>query len=84
MGNNIKMSTLAAKVLEEAAKAESLLASTFVEKPLPLEMDLGNMLAIDNNQIDSDQLGKPAFLMSLARDNAQLLINSIWDLETET
>ena len=77
------MSTLAAKVLQEAAKAESLLASTLVEKPLPLEMDLGNMLAIDNNQMDSDQLGKPDFLLSLARDNTQLLLNSIWDLDTE-
>ena len=50
------MSKLAAKVLEEAAKAEALLSSTTVEKPLALELDLGNMLAIDNNQLDSQEL----------------------------
>ena len=77
------MSKLAAKVLEDAARAESLLASTQVDKPLPLEMDLGNMLAIDNNQLDSDQLDSPEMLMSLARDNTQLLLNAIFDLDTE-
>ena len=77
------MSTIAAKVLEDAARAESLLASTQVEKPLPLELDLGNMLAVDGNQYEPEQLSDPAFLLSLARDNTQLLLNSIWDLETE-
>ena len=78
----IKMSTLAAKVLEEAAKAEAMMASTKVDKPLPLELDLGNMLAIDNNQVDTESLDA-AGLLSLARDNTQLLLNAIFDLETE-
>merc|ERR1712029_602734 len=69
--------------LEEAAKAEALLSSTTVEKPLALELDLGNMLAIDNNQLDSQDLSKPDVLLTLARDNTQLLLNAIWDLETE-
>jgi len=77
------MSKLAAKVLEDAAKAEALLGSTTVEKPLTLELDLGNMLAIDNNQLDSQELSKPDVLLALARDNTQLLLNAIWDLETE-
>lgn len=77
------MSKLAAKVLEEAAKAEALLSSTTVEKPFALELDLGNMLAIDNNQLDSQDLNKPNVLLALARDNTQLLLNAIWDLETE-
>jgi len=72
------MSSLASQVLAEAALADSLLASTSVEKPLPLELDLGNMLAIDTNQLDKDQ-----DLLALARDNTQLLFNSIWELETE-
>ena len=77
------MSSIVAKVLDDAARAESLLASTQVVKPLPLELDLGNMLAVDANQYEADQLNDPAFLLSLARDNTQLLLNSIWDLETE-
>jgi len=76
------MTSIAARVLEEAAKAESLAAPVTVEKPLALELDLGNMLAIDNNQIDPAQLDSPEKLLALARDNAQLLLNAIWDLET--
>ena len=76
------MSSLAARVLEEAARAESLAAPTSVEKPLALELDLGNMLALDNNQMEPSQLDSPAKLLSLARDNTQLLLNAIWDLET--
>ena len=76
------MTSIAARVLEEAAKAESLAAPVTVEKPLALELDLGNMLAIDNNQIEPAQLDSPEKLLALARDNAQLLLNAIWDLET--
>ena len=76
------MTSIAARVLEEAAKAESLAAPVTVEKPLALELDLGNMLAIDNNQIEPAQLDTPEKLLALARDNAQLLLNAIWDLET--
>jgi regulator of ribosome biosynthesis len=78
-----KMSSLASQVLADAALADSLLASTVVEKPLALELDLGNMLAIDTNQLDKEQVTTPDYLLSLARDNTQLLINSIWQLETE-
>jgi len=77
------MSSLASQVLAEAALADSLLASTQVEKPLALELDLGNMLAIDPNQVDKEQVTTSAYLLSLARDNTQLLLNSIWQLETE-
>ena len=76
------MTSIAARVLEEAARAESEAAPIIVEKPLALELDLGNMLAIDNNQIDPAELNSPEKLLSLARDNAQLLLNAIWDLET--
>ena len=50
------MSSVAARVLEEAARAESQAAQTSVEKPLALELDLGNMLALDNNQLEPSQL----------------------------
>ena len=77
------MSSLASQVLADAALADSLLASTVVEKPLALELDVGNMLAVDNNQLDKELITTPAYLLSLARDNTQLLLNSIWQLETE-
>merc|ERR1719370_1596723 len=76
------MTSIAARVLEEAARAESLAAPVIVEKPLGLELDLGNMLAIDNNQMDPSQVDTKEKLLSLARDNTQLLLNAIWDLET--
>merc|ERR1719385_379756 len=41
------------------------------------------MLAIDSNQIEDEKCIVPSYLLSLARDNTQLLINSIWQLETE-
>merc|ERR1711872_1125650 len=67
----------------DAALADSLLASTQVDKPLPLELDLENMLAIDTNELDKEHVTDASYLLSLARDNTQLLINSIWQLETE-
>jgi len=77
------MTSSAAQVLADAALAESQLASTTVDKPLAPELDLGNMLAIDSNQIEDEKCIVPSYLLSLARDNTQLLINSIWQLETE-
>merc|ERR1711892_125497 len=77
------MSSLASQVLADAALADSLLASTVVERPLALELDLGNMLAIDTNQLDKEQVTTSSYLASLARDNTQLLVNSIWQLETQ-
>lgn len=42
--------------------------STVVEKPLPRGwLDLGNMLAIDTNQLDKELVTTPAYLLSLAR-----------------
>ena len=58
------MTSIAAKVLEDAARVDSLLASTQVEKPLPLELDLGNMLAVDSNQFEAGELSDPAYLLS--------------------
>ena len=47
------MTELVSEVLAAAAAAEATLASTKVEKPIELELDLGNMLATDNNVIDN-------------------------------
>jgi len=63
-------------VLADASLADSFLTSIVVEKPLALELDLGSMMAIDTNQLIKEQVTTPAYLLSLARDNTQLLIKS--------
>ena len=72
-------------VLAKAAEEEALLGSTVVSKPIDPELDLGHMLAIDSNQTEFSEEKMPSEeeLMELGRDCAQLLINSLWQLETE-
>ncbi|CAH1795001.1 unnamed protein product [Owenia fusiformis] len=55
-----------------------------VEKDLELEIDEGNLLAVDTNPIDIKifRTNKEKFLSELARDNTQLLLNRIWELPT--
>lgn len=85
------LSNMAACSVEELlAKAEEeeaeKLKSITVHKDLELEFDVGNLLAVDKNRIDSRDVRttkKEAFLRSLARDNTQLLINEMWKLPTE-
>jgi len=79
------MSAVVSAVLAKAAEAEALLGSTVVSKPIQPELDLGHMLAIDPNQTEFSEEKMPSEedLMELGRDCAQLLINSLWQLETE-
>lgn len=74
---------LLAKAEEEEAEK---LKNITVHKDLELEFDVGNLLAVDKNRIDSREVRntkKEDFLRALARDNTQLLINEIWKLQTE-
>lgn len=67
---------------EEAEKLKSI----SVQKELELDFDIGNLLACDKNRIESRnfrQKKKEDFLLSLARDNTQLLVNEIWKQPTE-
>ncbi|KAM3593274.1 uncharacterized protein V6R79_009056 [Siganus canaliculatus] len=80
----------ACSVEEVLAKAEQeeaeRLKSITVNKELDLEFDIGNLLAIDKNRIESrdfKEQKKDDFLRSLARDNTQLLINEIWKQPSE-
>uniref|UniRef100_A0A8C5GPC7 Ribosome biogenesis regulatory protein n=2 Tax=Gouania willdenowi TaxID=441366 RepID=A0A8C5GPC7_GOUWI len=80
----------ACSVEELLAKAEQeeaeKLKSITVHKELDLEFDIGNLLAFDKNTIevrDFKTQKKDDFLLSLARDNTQLLINEIWKQPTE-
>lgn len=79
------MSEVVSAVLAKAAEEEALLGSTVVSKPIDPELDLGHMLAIDSNQTEFSEEKMPSEeeLMELGRDCAQLLINSLWQLETE-
>jgi len=60
-------------------------ASTQVDKHIQLNYDVGNLLATDNNDLDESLLRrtKDQYLLSLTRDNVQLLVNKIWELPTE-
>ncbi|XP_062841567.1 ribosome biogenesis regulatory protein homolog [Trichomycterus rosablanca] len=74
-------------VLAKAEKDEAeKLKSISVDKELDLEFDIGNLLALDKNPINSWELkekNKDERLRALARDNTQLLINQIWKHPTE-
>uniref|UniRef100_A0A1B6D477 Ribosome biogenesis regulatory protein n=1 Tax=Clastoptera arizonana TaxID=38151 RepID=A0A1B6D477_9HEMI len=56
-----------------------------VEKLIDLDYDLGTLLALDTNDLDTKQLrsNKEKYLLNLARDNTQLLLNTIWELPAE-
>jgi len=81
------MGDVAASVLAAAAEQDKQYSSILVEKPLELELDLGNLLAVDNNQLETNKLNdrveREEYLQELARDNTQILINAIWGLPTE-
>jgi len=79
------MTELVSAVLAEAALAESRLASTTVTKPLDLDTDLGHLLVIDPNPLDlaDGQVPGDEELLNLCRDGAQVLVNALWQLDTE-
>lgn len=74
-------------VLAKAEKDEAeRLKNITVHKELDLEFDIGNLLALDKNSINTREIkqqNKDEFLRSLARDNTQLLINEIWKHPSE-
>lgn len=90
VGSHALFNMAACNVEELLAKAEEeeaeKLRSITVHKDLELEFDVGNLLAVDKNRIDSREVRntkKEDFLRALARDNTQLLINEIWKLQTQ-
>ncbi|KAL7642537.1 UNVERIFIED_CONTAM: hypothetical protein RMT77_007098 [Armadillidium vulgare] len=76
------------KIREIIASAEEEIKSIEVEKDIPLELDLGNLLVTDNNEIDkgkfSDENEVEEYLKSLARDGVQSIINAVYELPTDT
>ncbi|CAI9720047.1 biogenesis regulatory homolog [Octopus vulgaris] len=79
------MADVVAEVLREAAEKEARFKSIEVQKDAELDFDQGNLLASDPNPLDLKKLrqNKDDYLLNLARDNTQLLINKLWQLPTE-
>ncbi|XP_048761929.2 ribosome biogenesis regulatory protein homolog [Ostrea edulis] len=79
------MADLVERVLQEAAEKESKYKTIEVHKDIELEIDAGNLLTVDTNPLDTSELKrtKEEFLKNLARDNTQLLLNTLWQLPTE-
>jgi len=80
------MTVNATELLEKISKEnEEKLKSIHVDKAIDLDIDVGSLLAIDNNLLDDEayRSKKEAYVQSLARDNAQLLFNEIWKLPSE-
>ncbi|XP_074659155.1 ribosome biogenesis regulatory protein homolog [Tubulanus polymorphus] len=73
-------------VLAEIEERDAKYKSTEVTKDIDLEIDEGNLLAVDANPLNLYDYRKAGdrFLKDLARDNTQLLLNSIWQLPVET
>ncbi|CAB3369229.1 Hypothetical predicted protein [Cloeon dipterum] len=72
-------------ILQKEAKKSEKYKTTDVEKNVELELDLGNLLALDTNDLNLQELKshKEKYLLNLARDNTQLLLNKLWDLPSE-
>ena len=77
--------TKVAKASEIAPKAY-LPAVDVLDKEDDLVYDLGNICALDVHPLQSSSLkgdGKDNYLLSTARDNAQLLVNKLFQLPVE-
>ncbi|XP_038068264.1 ribosome biogenesis regulatory protein homolog [Patiria miniata] len=72
-------------VLKQAELQEKRFKTTEVDKALDVDLDLGNLLAVDPNPLSLKEFkqNRESFLTSLTRDNTQLLFNEIWKLPVE-
>ncbi|KAL8598248.1 hypothetical protein ACOMHN_035198 [Nucella lapillus] len=57
----------------------------YLEKAVDVHVDIGNLLALDVNEIASKEFRKQKeqFLLNISRDNVQVLVNSLNQLPTE-
>lgn len=80
MDNNIVEDILR----EQASKEEAAHKSIEVHKEVPLAFDLGHLLMTDPNLLDSKAFksNPNEEMLKLTRDNTQLFINEMWNLET--
>ncbi|KAK2727717.1 ribosome biogenesis regulatory protein homolog [Artemia franciscana] len=76
---------IVSEVLQKLSEKEELLQSIHVSKHLQPEVDLGNLLLNDLDEIDLGNIktNKEEYLLSLSRDNLQYLVNKLYELPTE-
>ncbi|RZF40983.1 hypothetical protein LSTR_LSTR006286 [Laodelphax striatellus] len=76
---------LVAAAFEKIEKEKEKYKPITVTKLIDLDYYPGNLLAIDTNELDKNQLksNTEKYLLNLARDNTQLLLNKIWELPAE-
>ncbi|XP_045214086.1 ribosome biogenesis regulatory protein homolog [Mercenaria mercenaria] len=81
----VNMDDIVENVLQKASEKEAKYKTTEVAKDIDLDIDEGNLMTSDSNPLDikSFRADKEKFLRSLARDNTQILVNSIWKLPTQ-
>lgn len=73
------------KALKDAQEKEALAAKAIeVVKVVPLDFDLGHLMATDNNPIENKLYNNDvnSFLLNLAREDTQLMINELFSLPT--
>ena len=72
-------------IKEQACKDEAAAKSIQVVKEVPLNLDLGHLTVFDTNLIDVKTFRSQTDqrLQQLTRDNIQIFINNLWELDTE-
>ena len=72
-------------ILQKAARESEKFKPITVEKHLDVEIDVGNLLSFDINEVNIVNLRskKDQYLQELTRDNTQLLLNKVWELPTK-
>jgi len=82
--NRLKM---VIKRLEDVVgSSKSVNLSTEVKKPIEIEVDVGNLLAFDQNPLPTNitslqEAERDNLFMSLARDCTQVIVNKLWQCE---
>merc|ERR1712002_1134944 len=83
MGDNME-EEVAVRVQEILNKATEEIKSVKVNKEIELDIDVGNLVASDQNAIDKRLIRDPEecdkYLCSLARDGVQALFAKVWEL----
>ncbi|CRK95634.1 CLUMA_CG009092, isoform A [Clunio marinus] len=73
------------EVLAKQAKDLEKYKTINVEKHEEVKVDLGHLMISDPNNFDENALrdNVEQYLLNLTRENVQLLVNGIWELQTE-
>merc|ERR1711894_497021 len=85
MGEPVNMAAVVEQVLREEAEREAKYKSIEVTKAIDVDIDAGNLCAIDANPIEIKEFrsNRERQLKALARDGAQLLINQVFQLPVD-